>query len=94
MKAKLLNLEESLQMYELIREFIPTEPTTQIDAITKIVKKMGGEKYFKCLELMTGEKKEVLIHATANERVSIFLIGFQENLLYDLPRLKVDGLYV
>jgi hypothetical protein len=43
---------------------------------------------------MTGEKKEVLIHATANERVSIFLIGFQENLLYDLPRLKVDGLYV
>jgi hypothetical protein len=89
MKAKLLNLEEALQMYELIREFLPTEPTVQIEAISKMVVNMGAEKYFECLQLMTGEAKEDLIKADKSERLSAFLSGFQENHLFELPRLQV-----
>jgi hypothetical protein len=88
-KAKLLTLEEALQMYDLIGEFLPKEATTQIKAIHAMVEKMGAEKYFKCLELLTGETKSVLIKSDKDERLSAFLIGFQENRLFELPRLKV-----
>jgi hypothetical protein len=93
MKAKLLNLEEALQMYELIRKFLPTKPVTQIEAIHSMVVKMGAEIYFECLTLLTGENRDALINANKNERLATFLSGFQENHLFDLPRLKVDGLY-
>lgn len=93
MKSKLLNLEEALQMYELISKFLPTEPTTQIKAVHTIVVNMGQDNYFKCLELMTGENVETLVSASREDRLSIFLNGFQDNYLFYLPRLKVDGLH-
>jgi hypothetical protein len=85
-KAKILNLEEALQMYELISKFLPTEPTTQIEVIQNIV---NSTRYFKCLELLTGENMETLAGSEQNERLSVLLNGFQENHLFELPRLKV-----
>jgi hypothetical protein len=76
-------------MYELIREFLPNKPTTQIEAIRSMVVKMGAEKYFECLMLLTGETKEALVNADKDERLSTFLVGFQENHLFELPRLQV-----
>jgi hypothetical protein len=93
MKAKILNLQEALQMYDLIGEYLPKETTTQIEAIHAMVTHMGQYKYFKCLELLTGESKEVLVNAEQNDRLSAFLVGFQENRLFELPRLKQDGLH-
>jgi hypothetical protein len=93
MKSKLLNLTEALQMYDLIGEFLPKEETTQIEAIHAMVVKMGVDKYFKCIELLTGESREVIISAEKNDRLSAFLVGFQENRLFELPRLKQDGLH-
>ena len=89
MKAKILNLEEALQMYDLISKFLPTEPTTQIKAIYAMVTKMGKDNYFKCLELLTGEDEQTLVNAGQEERLSVFLNGFQENKLFELPRLQV-----
>jgi hypothetical protein len=92
-KAKLLNLEEALQMYDLIGEFLPKEPIIQIRAINAMMNEMGAEKYFKCLELLTGEDKDTLISMSQGDRLTVFLDGFQENKLFELPRLKQDGLY-
>lgn len=89
MKSKLLNLEEALQMYELIGEFLPKEPVKQIEAIHTMVVKMGAEKYFKCIELLTGETEEAIINSDNDDRLTAFLTGFQENHLFELPKLKV-----
>lgn len=93
MKAKILNLEEALQMYDLIGEYLPKEPIRGIDAISSMVTKMGGEKYFKCLELLTGESRDSLVKAEKNDRLSVFIVGFQNNRLFELSRLKADGLH-
>lgn len=89
MKAKILNLEEALQMSDLISKFLPTEPTTQIKAIHAMVVKMGKDNYFKCLSLLTGEDEQALVAMGQEERLSLFLTGFQENHLFELPRLQV-----
>jgi hypothetical protein len=92
-KAKLLNLEEALQMYDLIGEYLPTEPVRGIDAINDIVNRMGMEKYFMCLQILTGETRDTIICSDKNDRLSALLIGFQDNKLFELSRLKQDGLY-
>jgi hypothetical protein len=86
MKTKLLNLEESLQMYELIRKFEGTD-------IAKLPIVIGAQNYIKCLKLLTGETKETIQQAKQEERLVVLLEGFKDNRLLDLPRLKVDGLY-
>jgi hypothetical protein len=87
MKAKLLNLEEALQMYELISKFLD-DPKD----ISQFPKTIGGKNYVKCLELLTGEDKEVILHATSRDRLLVFTDGFMLNRLDFLPRLKMDGL--
>jgi len=88
MKAKLLNLEEALQMYELIRKFL--DDPKDISAFPKIV---GGKNYIECLGLLTGEDKETILKAEQNDRLTALLEGFTMNRLDLLPRLKVDGLH-
>jgi hypothetical protein len=86
MKAKLLNLEEALKMYELIREFLDKSKD-----ITELPKIIGGKKYVECLMLLTGEDKETVLKADQNDRLKALLEGFRDNLLFELPRLKADG---
>jgi hypothetical protein len=88
MKAKLLNLEEALQIYELISEFL--EKSTDMQELPKII---GGKKYIELLMLLTGENKETILKADQKDRLIALLEGFKDNRLFDLPRLKVDGLY-
>lgn len=88
MKAKLLNLEEALQMYELIREFL--DKSTDI---TDLPKTIGGKKYVECLTLLTGEDKETILKSDQNDRLKALLEGFRDNHLFELTRLKVDGLH-
>jgi len=88
MKAKLLNLEEALQMYELISKFVDDpKDISQFPAI------VGGKNYIKCLELLTGETKEAILGATSQNRLMVLAEGFTSNRLDLLPRLKVDGLH-
>ena len=89
MQAKLLNLEESLQMYELISKFIDDPKDISQFAVV-----IGGENYIKCLELLTGEKREIIIQASSQERLIVLADGFTKNRLDFLPRLKTDGLNV
>jgi hypothetical protein len=91
-KAKILNLEEACRLYDLIGKFFPTEKVTAIEAIHTMVVKMGADNYIMCLEILTGENKETLINADKNERLSTFLVAFEQNKLFELPRLKQDGL--
>jgi hypothetical protein len=88
MKAKLLNLEEALQMYDLISKFLddPRDPA-QLPVI------IGAKNYIKCLELLTGENKETILKSEQNDRLMVLLEGFVKNHLDLLPRLKVDGLH-
>ena len=88
MKAKLLNLEEALQMYELISKFL--DDPKDISQFPKIV---GGKNYVKCLELLTGEDKEIILTATPQDRLIALADGFTKNRLDFLPRLKMDGLH-
>jgi hypothetical protein len=87
MKAKLLNLEEALQMYELISKFLD-DPRD----ITKLPTIIGGNNYIKCLELLSGESRETILHATSRDRLVVLENGFVKNRLNLLPRLKADGL--
>ena len=89
MKSKLLNLEEALQMYELISKFLPTEPTTQIDAIKTMASKMDAKTYFGMLELLTGESEKTLVEMDTDDRLSVLITGFLDNHLFELPRLQV-----
>jgi hypothetical protein len=89
MKAKLLNLEEALKMYELIRGFLPTEPATQIEAIKTMVSKMDIKTYFGMLGLLTGEQQNDLVKMNTDDRLSILVTGFLDNHLFELPRLQV-----
>ena len=88
MKAKLLNLEEALQMYELTSKFL--DDPKDVGQLPTII---GAKNYIKCLELLTGEDKETILKADQKERLVALLEGFRNNRLFDLPRLKVDGLY-
>jgi len=88
MKAKLLNLEEALQMYELISKFL--DDPKDISQFPVVV---GGNNYVKCLELFTGEDKETILHANSYERWVVIAEGFTSNRLDLLPRLKLDGLH-
>ena len=88
MKAKLLNLEQSLQMYGLIQEFL--DVSTDMAKLPTII---GGKKYVEVLQLLTGEDKETILKAPQEERLIALLEGFKNNQLLDLPRLKVDGLH-
>ena len=87
MKAKLLNLEEALQMYELISKFLD-DPKD----VSKLPTIIGGKNYVKCLRLLTGEDKETILHATSKDRLVVITEGFIMNRLDLLPRLKMDGL--
>jgi hypothetical protein len=91
-KAKILNLEEACRLYDLIGKFFPTEETTAMGTIHTMVVKMGTENYIKCLEILTGEDKETIINTDRNERLSALLTGWEQNKLFELPRLKQDGL--
>jgi hypothetical protein len=91
-KAKILNLEEACKLYDLIGKFFPTEPTTAIKALHAMVVEMGEEIFFEFLGLMTGENKETLVSMDNNERLSVLLTGWEQNKLFELPRLKQDGL--
>ena len=88
MKAKLLNLEEALQMYELIRKFLD-DPKD----VAKLPIVIGGKNYIECLKLLTGEDKETILKSDQNDRLTALLEGFTMNRLDLLPRLKVDGLH-
>ena len=88
MKAKLLNLEEALQMYELISKFLD-DPKD----VSKLPTIIGGKNYVKCLQLLTGEDKETILKATSQERLMVLAEGFTSNRLDLLPRLKLDGLH-
>ena len=86
MKVKLLNLEESLQMYDTISKFEGTDISTLPTVI-------GAQNYIKCLMLLTGEDKETIQKAKQEERLTVLLKGFVDNRLTELSRLKVDGLH-
>jgi hypothetical protein len=88
MKAKLLDLEEALQMYELISKFLD-DPKD----VSKLPTVIGGKNYIKCLQLLTGEDKETVLHADSHDRLVALADGFIMNRLDLLPRLKVDGLH-
>jgi hypothetical protein len=90
-KPKVLNLEEACRLYDLIGEFFPTEEVKAIEAIHSMVVKMGAETYFKMLELLTGEEEEALADMDKNERLSILFSAWEQNKLFELPRLKQDG---
>jgi len=87
MKAKLLNLEEALQMYELIGKFLD-DPKD----VSKLPTIIGGKNYVKCLQLLTGEDKETILHANPHDRWVVIAEGFVMNRLDLLSRLKMDGL--
>jgi hypothetical protein len=91
-KAKLLNLEEACRVYGLIGKFFPTEPATAIQAIHQIVIGMGEDIFFQFLEILTGENKDSLVNMNDDERLSILLLGWEQNKLFELPRLRQDGL--
>jgi hypothetical protein len=88
MKAKLLNLEEALQMYELISKFV--DKPKEISQLPIVI---GAKNYVKCLELLTGEDKETILNATSQDRLVVLAEGFTSNRLDLLPRLKMDGLH-
>ena len=88
MKAKLLNLEEALQMYELISKFLD-DPKD----VSKLPTIIGGKNYIKCLQLLTGEDKETILMANQSDRLMALADGFTKNRFDLLPRLKLDGLH-
>ena len=91
MKVKILNLEEACKLYDLIAEFFPTEEVKAIEAIHSMVVKMGEDTYFKMLEIFTGEDRDSLVSMNPDERLSILFTGWEQNKIFELPRLKQDG---
>jgi hypothetical protein len=53
---------------------------------------MGEDIFFQFLEILTGENKDSLVNMDDDERLSILLLGWEQNKLFELPRLRQDGL--
>ena len=88
---KILNLDEALQLYDLLGEYLPDEeePNSIINFVGKIVNNIKEnsrpEIYIQSISLMSDFSEDDLLSMTSEQVLQLFIQGVMEN---QLPSLK------